>query len=510
MKVLHAAAEIFPLLKTGGLADVVGALPAVLKAQGADVRLMLPGVPAIRDGLLDLQAVTSIGPAFGAGQLVIRRGRMPVGDLVAYVLDAPWLFDRPGNPYIGPEGAEWRDNDRRFAAFGWAAAHLAFGEFDPSWRADILHCHDWHAGLAPAYLHAHPAARVRTVFTVHNLAYQGEFPLADFRELALPASLLDSEGLEFHGKGNFMKSGLVFADRLTTVSPRYAQEVRTPEFGSGLDGVLRARGTRLCGILNGVDYQVWNPATDPWLPANYSAQDLSGKAVCKAAMQAATGLEPAPDAPLFAVVSRLADQKGTDLLLAALPALLRQGAQMILLGTGDRYLEDAFAAAARANPRSVWVQLSYDEALAHRMVAAADVILVPSRFEPCGLTQMYGLRYGTLPLVRRVGGLADTVVDADAAPAPAGADPGTGDAGVGASGGNAAGDLATGFVFDRATPAALEAAIARAVAMYADQQRWRQMMLNAMSRDYSWAAAAAQYRDLYEGLLARPPRLGGG
>jgi starch synthase len=489
MRVLHAAAEIFPLLKTGGLADVVGALPGVLKAQGADVRLLLPGLPAIRDGLVELAPVANLGSAFGAAQMFIRRGRMPGSDLVTYLLDAPWLFDRPGNPYLGPDGMEWRDNYRRFAAFGWAAAHLAYGEFDPAWRADILHCHDWHTGLAPAYLNAHPLSPVRTVFTIHNLAYQGSFPLEEFRELALAPSLLSQEGLEFHGRGNFMKSGLVFADRLTTVSPRYAQEICTHEFGFGLDGVLSMRRGRLSGILNGVDDQVWDPASDPWLPANYSAQELHGKTTCKAALQVSTGLDPEPRAPLFAVVSRLADQKGTDLLLAALPALVRQGAQLVLLGTGERYLEEGFAAAAAAHPRSVWVSFTYDEAMAHRIVAAADVILVPSRFEPCGLTQMYGLRYGTLPLVRRVGGLADTVLDADAMVFASGSE------------GEADANAATGFVFERATPNALEAAISRAIAIYSDQPRWRLMMQNAMSRDYSWAASAAQYRELYDGLL---------
>jgi starch synthase len=494
MRVLHAAAEVFPLLKTGGLADVVGALPAVLKEQGADVRLILPGVPAILDGVLDLAEMVCVGPAFGAAQLTLRRGRMPGSDLTAYVLDAPWLFDRPGNPYLAPNGIEWGDNHRRFAAFGWAAAHLAFGEFDRDWRADILHCHDWHSGLAPAFLRSNPACKVRTVFTIHNLAFQGHFPLEVFRELALPASILNAEGLEFHGNGSFMKAGLVFADSLTTVSPRYAQEIRTPEFGSGLEGVLRARGNKLCGILNGVDYKIWDPQTDRLLPANYSPHALEGKAVCKADLQAATGLDTNPETPLFAVVSRLADQKGTDLVLAALPALLRLGGQLIVLGSGERYLQDALEAAARANPRSVRVQLGYDEAMAHRMVAAADVILVPSRFEPCGLTQLYGLRYGTLPLVRRVGGLADTVVDADA---PAG----EADASSVARG-PASASTPTGFVFDRPTPLALEDTVARAIAVHADKPRWRQMMQNAMLRDYSWAASAAQYRELYQALLA--------
>jgi starch synthase len=488
LRVLHAAAEVFPLLKTGGLADVVGALPPVLQAQGADVRLLLPGVPALRDGVMEQEAIARVGPAFGAAQLTIRRGRMPDSGLVAYIVDAPWLFDREGNPYLGPDGLEWRDNHRRFAALGWAAAHLAFGEFDPSWRADILHGHDWHAGLGPAYLHTHPARRVRTVFTIHNLAYQGRLPLDEFRELALPSELLSAEGLEFHGYGNFMKSGLGFSVRLTTVSPRYAREICTREFGAGLDGVLSARQDRLRGILNGVDYRIWDPATDRHLPARYARDDLEGKAPCKAQLQSTVGLTVAARSPLFAVVSRLTDQKGSDLLLSALPALLRGGGQLVVLGSGDRHLEKAFAAAAQASPGSVHVQLGYDEAMAHRFIAAADAILVPSRFEPCGLTQMYGLRYGTLPLVRRVGGLADTVTD-EAAATP--------------------GERGTGFVFERASVPAIEEAIARALSAYADPPRWRAMMSAAMARDHSWAAAAAQYLALYGELLAEPvSRLG--
>lgn len=486
MRVLHAAAEVFPLLKTGGLADVVGALPPVLRSQGVDVRLVLPGFPAIREGVLEQQALARVGPVFGAASLTIRRGRMPDSGLTVYLVDAPWLFDREGNPYLGPDGLEWRDNYRRFAAFGWAAAHLAFGEFDADWRADILHCHDWHAGLGPAYLHAHPARSVRTVFTVHNLAYQGSFPLDEYRELALPASLLSAEGLEFHGYGNFMKAGLVLSDRLTTVSPRYAQEICTPEFGAGLDGVIGVRRSRLSGILNGIDCRQWDPGTDPHLPARYSRDDLTGKARCKAEQQAASGLTVDARRPLFVMVSRLADQKGSDLVLSALPALLGHGAQLLVLGTGERHLEEAFAAAARAHPQSVFVRLNYDEAMAHRMIAAADVILVPSRFEPCGLTQMYGLRYGTLPLVRRVGGLADTVSDDGAA--------------------QAGGPAATGFLFDRARTADLEEAIARSIAAYADPARWREMIRTAMARNHSWDEAAEHYRVLYAELLGKSAR----
>jgi starch synthase len=489
ISVMHAAAEVYPLLKTGGLADVVGALPPALRAQGIDVRLLLPGAPPILAGLADLRTVAAIGPAFGAARITLRLGRIPGGDVPAYVLDAPWLYDRPGNPYLAPDGAEWRDNQRRFAAFGWAAAHLAFGELDPAWRPGILHCHDWHCGLAPAYLRAHPAAGVRTVFTIHNLAYQGGYPLADFRGIGLPDAMLQAEGLEFHGRGNFMKAGLVFSDWLTTVSPRYAREICTHEFGAGMEGVLAARRQRLTGILNGVDYAVWDPATDPHLATNYDANRLEGKARCKAALQADSGLEQAARMPLFAVVSRLADQKGTDLLLAALPGLLQRGGQLVVLGSGDRQLEEALEAAARAYPGRVAVTVGYDEARAHRIIAGADLIVLPSRFEPCGLTQMYGLRYGTLPLVRRVGGLADTVTDADEVPSTS------------ATGESATKDP-TGFVFDRPGAGALEETIARAIEIYAHQARWEAMMRAAMSRDHSWSSAGARYAELYRGLVA--------
>ncbi len=489
IRVLHAAAEVYPLLKTGGLADVVGALPPVLRAHGVDVRLLLPGAPPILEGLTDLRTVAELGPAFGAARVTLRLGRMPRGDVPAYVLDAPWLYDRPGSPYLAPDGAEWPDNQGRFAAFGWAAAHLAFGELDPAWRPAILHCHDWHCGLAPAYLRAHPAPRLRTVFTIHNLAYQGDYPLADFRGIGLPDAMLHAEGLEFHGRGNFMKAGLVFSDSLTTVSPRYAREICTHEFGAGMEGVLSARRERLTGILNGVDYSVWDPATDPHLAANYDATRLEGKARCKAALQADSGLEQAARVPLFAVVSRLADQKGTDLLLAALSGLLQRGGQLVVLGSGDRQLEEALAAAARAHPGRVAVTIGYDEARAHRIIAGADLIVLPSRFEPCGLTQMYGLRYGTLPLVRRVGGLADTVTDADEArePAAQGAPPA---------------EEPTGFVFDRPAAGALEAAIARAIGAYGEPERWAAMMRTAMARDHSWSTSGARYAELYRALLA--------
>ena len=478
MKVLHVAAEIFPLVKTGGLADVLGALPQALIGQGADVRLLLPGLPAIADAVLHQKTVCQIGPAFGAARVSLRLGRMPYSHVPVYVLDAPYLYRREGSPYQDSAGHEWPDNAQRFALLGWVAAHLAAGELDAEWLPELLHAHDWHAAMACAYVAAHPPTRTATVFTVHNLAYQGLFPSGDFHLLGLPSRFMASTGLEFHGQLSFMKAGLKFARRITTVSPTYAREIATPEFGFGLDGVVRGRGADVSGVLNGVDGTVWDPASDSSLAQRYSAQEPAGKARCKAALQRELGLQVQADEMLFGVVSRLTSQKGLDLMLAALPALLQRGAQFVLQGAGEPALEAAFLAAARSHPRQVAVRIGYDEVFAHRLIAGSDAIVVPSRFEPCGLTQLYGLRYGTLPVVRRVGGLADTVVDA----------------GVEAAGSG----RATGFVFDAATPGALDTALQRAATAFARKPLWQGLMQRAMAQDFSWQGAAVQYMALYK------------
>jgi starch synthase len=480
MRVLHAASEIYPLIKTGGLADVVGALPAALAEAGADVRLLLPGLPPILGALREAQTVFHCGPAFGAASITLRRGRLAHVGPLAYVIDAPYLYARPGNPYLGPDGKEWRDNHRRFGLLGWIAAHLAAGELDPRWTPAVLHAHDWHAGLAPAYAAAHPGPSAATVCTVHNLAFQGLFPLEARAELDISPAQLTYEGMEFHGQLSFLKAGLAFSDRITTVSPTYAQEIRTPEQGCGLDGLLRTRAARLSGILNGVDTAVWNPATDPGIAENYNVATISGKRACKRALQTELGL-PQLDVPLFTLISRLTHQKGIDLLLDALPELARHNAQLAVLGSGEPALEAALTRAVAEYPTQVAVKIGYDEALSHRLIAGADVILVPSRFEPCGLTQLYGLRYGTLPLVRRCGGLADTVVDATDANRSAG--------------------VATGFTFEDASSADLAAAVRRAVTLFHDAPAWLRLMQRAMAQDVSWHRAAQQYLALYQGLV---------
>ena len=477
MRVLQVGAEVYPLLKTGGLADVLGALPQALSAQGADVRLLLPGLPAMHGAVAQAQRLAAIGPAFGAAQVQLLRARMPGTQLPVYLIDAPFLYTRGGGPYQDDGGVEWPDNLQRFGLLGWAAAQLAQGGLDPDWAPQLVHAHDWHAALACAYLHAHPAGTTASVFTVHNLAYQGLFPHHDGALLGLSSRYLSPAALEFHGQLSFMKAGLKFADRVTTVSPSYAREIATPQFGVGLDGVIRSRGADVSGILNGIDTQVWNPAADPALAQRYSASAMQGKAQCKAALQQRFGLAPSADAPLLGVVSRLTPQKGLDLVLAVLPEIVRQGGQLVVQGSGDAALEAAFGAAASAHPGRVGVRLGYDEAGAHGLIAGADMILVPSRFEPCGLTQMYGLRYGTVPVVRSVGGLADTVRDAADA-------------------------QANGFVFGPAEPAALAQAIARAFERFRQPALWAELQQRGMAEDLSWDGPAQRYLALYRQLWA--------
>ncbi len=479
MRILHVASEIYPLVKTGGLADVVAALPRALVKRGLDTRVLLPGLPGIMAGMHDLEPVLKIGPVFGAATVTLLRGRMPDSGLSTYVIDAPFLYRRAGNPYVGPDGQDWSDNHRRFALLAWAAAHLAGGELDADWIPDLVHAHDWHTGLVPAYIAQNPALNTATVFTIHNLAFRGIFPLDCHADLGLPARKLTPLGLEFHGKISYMKAGLVYANRITTVSPTYAREICTPEFGCGLEGVLRDRGADLSGILNGVDYDVWNPE-DPAIAKPYSVVNLKGKKACKLALQAELGLSTESGGPLFAVVSRLTSQKGMDLLLAALPDLIREGAQLAVLGTGDGDLEAGFRYAAAASPQQVGVHIGYDEDMSHRFMAGADVLLVPSRFEPCGLTQLYALRYGTLPLVRHVGGLADTVVDA--------------------TGENLLAERATGFIFHEASRHALGLRIREACALHHDQSTWQKIQRRAMTQDFSWDDSAAHYEALYASL----------
>lgn len=487
MRVLQVSAEIFPLLKTGGLADIAGALPVALLAQGVDVRVLLPGFPAIMAGLQDPVRIGSFGTPWGESVEVLFGALPAVGTaehtVYAYVLRAPGLYDRPGNPYEDANKRPYGDNHRRFATLGWAAAHLAHG-IDPLWRADVVHSHDWHAALAPVCLSVWNAGlgpRVPSVFTVHNLAYQGVFWPQNFGDLGLPGHVFSMQGLEYFGQVSFMKGGLAYASHITTVSPSYAREIQTPEQGCGLDGLLRSRAGQLSGILNAVDDSVWNPSTDSHLEHHFDVRNIAGKARNKAALQAECGLAVDADAPLFTAVSRLTEQKGLPLVLAGLQEILSRGGQLLVLGNGDTHLEHAFAEQAKAHPTQMAFRQGYDEDLAHRIFAASDVTLVPSRFEPCGLTQMYGMKYGSLPLVRRVGGLADTVTDTDLETLD--------------------NQTATGFVFNDFDVADYGRAVRRAFALYRRRSDWNRVRQTGMRIAFDWATAARQYTHLYQSLM---------
>ncbi len=479
LRVLHVAAEIYPLVKTGGLADVVAALPVAQAEQGAHVRLLLPGYPAILESVRGARPIIDIGACYGALRVRLLLARLPGSGLSAYIVDAPYLFKRGGGPYQDEHGEEWPDNLQRFALLGWVAAHLAADDADPAWVPDVVHAHDWHAAMACAFMAEHAPTRAASVFTVHNLAFQGLFAMHDWPLLGLASRLMSPAGLEFHGQLSFMKAGLKFADHVTTVSPSYAREIATAEFGCGLDGVIRGRGEAVSGILNGIDDEVWNPATDPAIATRYDAERLDGKRACRRALQAELGLAVDDEAMLMVIVSRLTAQKGLDLVLAALPDLVAGGVQLAVQGTGEPALETGFRMAEQLHPGRVQVHVGYDEARAHRLMAGADLIAVPSRFEPCGLTQMYGLRYGTLPVVRRVGGLADTVSDTDG---------GDGSAG-------------NGFVFEAATPQAFTAAVRRAMKARADKPRWQALGQRAMREQLGWDGPAREYLATYRRLL---------
>lgn len=469
MRVLFVASELFPYVKTGGLGDVMAALPRAMRGLGADVRLLAPAYPAIRNALPAEEAGASFPDLMGGGPARILRADAP--GLPLYLLDQPAFFDRPGNPYDGPG-----DIARRFAALAWAAAHLGRQGDAGGWRPDVLHGHDWPVGLMPAYVAYGEGPRPATVMTIHNIAFQGRFAASLLQDLWLPRHAFTPEGVEFHGDIGFLKAGLRLADRISTVSPTYAREIQQAG-GHGLEGLLAHRKQDLWGILNGVDREVWNPAKDPDLLSRFDLKHPARRLPNRQGFQTRMGLQADAEAPLFAAISRLDPLKGLDLVLDNVDHLVARGAQLAILGTGDHHAEEAFRQAAQRHPGRVGVFIGYDEALAHRAFAAADVILVPSRQEPCGLTQLYAQAYGALPLVRRTGGLADTV--------------------VGVSPETLADDTATGFTFDAANGWALGEAINVALALHQDPPAWRQVQRRGMKAEFGWEGPARTYLELY-------------
>lgn len=473
-RILSVASECAPFVKTGGLADVVGALPAALSAFGDDVRTLIPGYPAVMARVKKAKAVLSLKGFFG-GPARVLSVRLEGLDLL--VLEAKHLFDRKGGPYVDADGNDWPDNPERFAALSYAAAEIAVqGAGD--WMPEVVHGHDWQAGLIPEYLHALQPEGARTPFvlTIHNVAFHGNTDASRLKALRLDPWRLRQEHFEFWGQISALKAGLTGADRITTVSQTYAEELMTPEFGMGMDGVLRARRGDLVGIVNGIDTEVWNPETDPAISPYKTPK---GKTANKTALRKEFGLGDA-DGPLCVLVSRLTEQKGIDLLIEALPTLLARGGQLALLGSGDKGLEIALRAVAAREP-NVSVKIGYDEALSHRLMAGGDAILVPSRFEPCGLTQLYALRYGTVPLVALTGGLADTIINASPAALARG--------------------VATGIQHFPITGEALSNAFTRLCDLYDDPKTWKTLQRNGMKQPVGWETSAAKYHDLYDDLV---------
>jgi len=478
MNILAVTPEIFPLVKTGGLADVTGALPIALKGQGVATRTLIPGFPAVMSAFRKKKPVLQIADLQG-GKAAVHA--VTIGELDLFVLDAPHLFDRPGGPYGDPTGKDWPDNWRRFAALSKVGADIAAGAVG-GYVPDVVHVHDWQAALTLAYMRFGPAVGTPSVITVHNLAFQGQFAASIFPSLGLPPTAMALDGVEYYGGVGYLKAGLQAAWAVTTVSPTYAQEITTPEFGMGLDGLIRMRAVDLHGIVNGIDTDIWDPQRDPYLVSKFSPKALKGREKNRRAVEERFALD-ADGSPIVCIVSRLTWQKGMDVFVSVLDEIVASGVRIAVLGSGDSGLEGALLAAAARHRGRVGVVVGYDEALSHVMQGGCDAIVIPSRFEPCGLTQLYGLRYGCVPIVARTGGLADTVIDANEAALAAG--------------------VATGFQFAPDNGAALVQAIRRAVAAFAAPDTWATMQRQGMKAEVSWDRSAQKYLRLYEALLAR-------
>jgi starch synthase len=474
MHVLSVASEVYPLVKTGGLADVTGALPHALASHGVAMRTLVPGYPAIMKEVKNAAQVHEYADLFGGAARVIAA---EARGLDVLVLDAPHLFDRPGSIYLGPDGKDWPDNVMRYGALSQVAADIGRGMLK-AYQPDILHLHDWQAALAATHVRYNGGPK--TVVTVHNIAFQGVYPPETFGALGLPQAAFAIGGVEYYAQVSFLKGGLACADAISTVSPTYAREICSSEFGMGMDGLLRSRRSVLSGIVNGIDTGVWNPATDAALQQPYDATAIGKRTVNKRALEQRFGLEKG-DGILHGVVSRLTGQKGLDVLADLTDWLVSTGARLALIGTGDPAIEDAFKSAIVKHKGRIGGVFGYDEGLSHLVQGGADTILVPSRFEPCGLTQLYGLRYGCIPVVARTGGLADTIIDANEAALTAG--------------------VATGMQFSPVDRDSLQMVLARAAALYSDRNKWSSMQQRAMAQDVTWSRSAKSYADLYREIL---------
>jgi len=484
LKVLFVSSEVFPLIKTGGLADVSGSLPSALLRLGCDIRILMPGYSSVLEKLKDVSQLTTIKglPVINEAELLM--GTITESKVKVMIIKSAQLYERDGGPYSDIHGQEWLDNPLRFGILAKVAAILS-GEQSTvaDWRPSIVHCNDWQTGLTPAYMQLTEHTTAKSIISLHNMAFQGCFSPAWLTTLNLPHTSFNIEGFEYHGQLSFLKAGIVYADAITTVSPSYAQEIQTTTFGFGLEGLLARRGDKIKGILNGIETDEWNPQTDPYLVKPYSNSNIAGKQQVKAALQLASGLTVDASAPLMGVVSRLTHQKGLDLLLPVIQELLDSGCQLVLLGNGEKELEQEFLKLALTNPGKVSITIGYNEPLSHQIMAGCDLFIMPSRFEPCGLNQLYGLAYGTIPVVNATGGLADSVLNTDLQ--------------------NIKDETANGFVMIETSSTALLACIYRALDLFKnDKMTWRKIQNNGMSQNLSWDKSALEYLALYKNLIS--------
>lgn len=478
MRVLFVTSEVAPLVKTGGLADVSAALPAALRRLGDDVRVLMPGYPQVLRALEAFRVEAFFTGVTGFPDFRLFTSTLSDG-VPLWVIDCPGLYQRDGGIYQDSKGKDWPDNALRFGLLSKVAAILG-GEDSPiDWHPDVVHCNDWQTGLTPAYMHFSPGG-APTVMTVHNLAFQGVFPPETVAELELPEISFHPYGLEYYGYMSFLKAGLFYANHITTVSPTYALEIQSEALGFGMQGLLQDKQYHLTGILNGIDDREWNPATDEALAHPYSIERMAGKADNKHALQKRMGLDVNPDVPLFGLVSRFTHQKGVDVVLEIAPQLIAAHAQLVLLGSGDATMQADALALAKNYPGQVATMVGFDEGLSHLIEAGADIFLMPSRFEPCGLNQMYSQRYGTPPIVHATGGLVDSVVDSSKETLASGE--------------------ASGFVFHSMSPSALLTCIQRALTKYHNKKVWTQLQLNGMKKDFAWLKSAEKYREIYSAL----------
>ncbi len=475
-KILFVASEAYPLIKTGGLADVSSSLPKALTELGQDVRLIIPKYPSLKT-VGDVNFLCSL--RIDNHPVSIFETYVPDSPVIAWLVDCPDLFNTPGNPYVDEQGIPWANIAGRFALFCRVAVEVAMDKVNRHWKPDIVHCNDWQTGLVPALL-SMERDRPKTVFTIHNMAYQGLFPVQSVYSLNIPGQLWHPNGLEFHGMLSFIKGGIAYSDRITTVSPTYALEIQTPAFGYGLEGLLSHRRDDLFGIINGIDTNEWNPEIDHHIPQHYNVHSLHEKQFNKSELQRRLNLPVNDHIPMFGLISRLIEQKGIDMVIECLPEIVNMPMQFVLLGNGDKSFEQRLQNLARLYPDKISININYDESLAHLIEAGSDIFLMPSRFEPCGLNQMYSQRYGTIPVVRKTGGLADTVVDTL---------PET-----------LNNHSASGIMFKEANAGALLEAIKRSMLLYHNHGTWREMQTNAMHRDFSWRNSAEQYLGLYHNI----------